>query len=213
MTLPSGIRLVWREVPAGSARRDVSRALLAELLPGARFRSRCPACGGDHGRIRVEGADAAVSVSYVEGWAVAVAARGYERVGLDAVPADAGGLERVLPAEAYLWPTGVAERITRASPAGGPDRAQARAWARVEAVLKADGRGIVVDPQQVEVALDGTTWLARVRPVPRGQAWSRSDDELVAGARGWRGWDLDGPDGVVLAVATPAPAETVAADA
>ncbi len=197
MTLPPGIRLVWREVPAGSARRDVSRALLAELLPGARFRSRCPACGGDHGRIRVEGADAAVSVSYVEGWAVAVAARGHERVGLDAVPVDARGLERVLP---RLMPGGAGDLESRTpgagADAGGSSIAPARAWARVEAVLKADGRGLTVDARRVDVQGRGDTWVARIIPS------ASSDPSPAEGLpREWRGWDLDGPAGFVLAVA------------
>ncbi len=70
-----------------------------------------------------------------------------------------------------------------------PDSA-ARRWARIEAVLKADGRGLAVDPAHVEVS-----------PTPR-----------VAGAdpgRGsagfWRGWDVEGPAGLVVAVATSAP--------
>ncbi|WP_295821863.1 hypothetical protein [uncultured Microbacterium sp.] len=197
MTLPPGIRLVWREVPAGSARRDVSRALLAELLPGARFRSRCPACGGDHGRIRVEGADAAVSVSYVDGWAVAVAARGHERVGLDAVPVDARGLERVLP---RLVPGGAGDLESRTpgagADAGGSSAAPARAWARVEAVLKADGRGLTVDARRVDVQGHGDTWEARILPS------ASSDPSPAEGPpREWRGWDLDGPAGFVLAVA------------
>ncbi|WP_144785693.1 hypothetical protein [Microbacterium sp. BH-3-3-3] len=197
MTLPTGIRLAWREAPAGCARRDVSRALLAELVPGARFRSRCPACGGDHGRIHVEGADAAVSVSYVEGWAVAVAARGHESVGLDAVPADAGGLERVLPQLVPGEPDDLESRAPEAwADADGSSAAPARAWARVEAVLKADGRGLTVDARRVDVRGNGGTWVARILP--------STSSSLSAGeglSRGWRGWDLDGPANVVLAVA------------
>ena len=203
MTLPTGIRLAWREVPAHSARRAVSRALLAELVPGARFRSRCPACGGDHGRIHVEGADAAVSVSYVEGWAVAVAARGHERVGVDAVPADAGGLERVLP---QLEPGGPADLKSSArgawTDASGSTAVPARAWARVEAVLKADGRGLTVDARRVDVQGNGGTWVARVLPSASRGSCSASEGDAAEGVpREWHGWDLDGPANVVLAVA------------
>lgn len=163
MTLPPGVRIAWRAVPTPADRRRVSRELLAELLPDARFVSRCPSCGGDHGRVRVEGVDAAVSVSYVPGWAVVAVTDAYGRIGIDGVPTDAGGLDRVLP--------------------GGAD---ARAWARVEAVLKADGRGLAVDPVQVAVHESANGWRARV------------DRDTTAQ---WLGWDLDGPPGVVVAVA------------
>ena len=163
MTLPSGVRLAWRRVPAGVARRTGSRALLAEPLPRGGVVSRCPARGGAPGRIRVVGMDATASVSYAAGWAFAVAAPGQRRVGLDAVPADASGLDRVLP--------------------GG----DARAWARVEAVLKADGRGLTVDPARVRVvdaSVPGSDWAARI-----------DDGAPVAG------WDVAGPPGILVAVA------------
>jgi 4'-phosphopantetheinyl transferase len=162
VTLPARIRLAWRRVPAGEPRRPVSRALLTEFLPGARFVSRCASCGGDHGRVRVVGVDATVSVSYVDGWAFAIAGPGHVRLGLDAVPAATSGLERVLP------------------------EGDARSWARVEAVLKADGRGLLVDPARVRVhaVADDARWSARI-----------DDDAPVVG------WDIPGPPGVILAVA------------
>lgn len=168
MTLPPRIRVAWREVPLDAPRRESSRALLAELLPAARFVSRCALCGGDHGRIRVDGVDAAVSVSYVPGWAVVAVTDAPGRIGIDAVPADAAGLDSVLPGAA-----------------------DARAWARVEAVLKADGRGLAVDPARVAVHESADGWRARVVESP---------DSRDAAAE-WRGWDLDGPAGVVVAVA------------
>lgn len=154
---------MWRRVPADEPRRTVSRALLTELLPGATFVSRCASCGGDHGRIHVEGVDATVSVSYTPGWAFAATAPGRARLGLDAVPAEASGLERVLP------------------------DGDARSWARVEAVLKADGRGLTVDPARV-----------RVGRAPGGEAdWiGRIDDDAPV-----PGWDVFGPPGFVLALA------------
>ena len=163
MTLPAGVRLAWRRIPEGVERRTVARALLAELLPGATFVSRCPSCGGDHGRVRVLGTDSAVSVSYADGWAFVVAAPGWGRVGLDAVPASASGLDRILP--------------------GG----DARSWALVEAVLKADGRGLAVDPLRVRFADSAAP----------GEEWTASIDDGAAVS----GWDADGPSGVVLAVA------------
>lgn len=163
MTLPADVEVRWRRVPAGAVRRDVSRALLSELLPGASFVARCARCGGAHGRLRVTRADAAVSVSYVDGWAFVATASGPARLGLDAVPAAAPGLERVLPG------------------------ADARTWARVEAVLKADGRGLALDPASVrfrDPIPDGADWAARIGDGPA-----------------LTGWDVEGPAGVVLAVA------------
>lgn len=164
MTLPAEIRVAWRRIPGGVERRIVSRALLAELLPGASFAARCVRCGGEHGRLRVSGADAAVSVSYAGGWAFAVTASGAMSVGLDAVPVAVTGLERVLPG------------------------ADAGAWARVEAVLKADGRGLAVDPARVQFAAasPGADWNARIDDGPA-----------------LTGWDVTGPPGVVVAVALP----------
>ena len=250
MTLPAGIQVAWRAVPPGAPRREASRALLAELLPRASFVSRCASCGGDHGRVRVEGVDAAVSVSYVPGWAVVTVTRDHPRIGVDAVPAEAGGLERVLPGgsaerawagvedvpvraggavDARGWATRVADVTARVGDAvdarewariadvtarvhGEADARQwahvedvtarvggavdAREWARVEAVLKADGQGLRIDPSRVTVNASGDGWVARiVDPDRRPSGAGRSE---------WRGWDLDGPAGVVLAVAVGA---------
>jgi 4'-phosphopantetheinyl transferase len=164
VTLPRGLRVAWGEVADAASRREVSRTLLSGLLREATFVSRCPRCGGEHGRIRVSGAEAAVSVSYAGGWAVAVVAEGCARAGIDVVEADAGGLDRVLPG------------------------ADARAWARVEAVLKADGRGLDVDPARVQVTGGvNNAWRARI---DRG-AWVT-------------GYDLIAPAGLVAAVVVSA---------
>lgn len=171
MTLPPGVEVAWREVPAGSPRRDASRALLAELLPGATVSSRCAACGGDHGRPRVEGTDAGVSVSYAPGWAVVAVTWNHTRIGVDAVPAGAAGLERILPH-------------------GGGD---AIGWARVEAVLKADGRGLAVDPARVEVRGQGPAWTARIRH-------AAGDGGVARKPRDWNGVDIEAPAGLVAAI-------------
>lgn len=161
MTSPGGVRVAWRAVPPGADRRAVSRSLLTELLPGARVSARCARCGGDHGRVRVSGVDATASVSYANGWAVVAVRRGDDRVGIDAVAADATGLERVLP------------------------EADAQAWARVEAALKADGRGLAVDPGRVRITERG-----------RGE-WDWTIDATAASV----GFDVEGPPGVVVSVA------------
>jgi len=161
VTLPRGVRVAWGEVADAASRREVSRALLSELLPAARLSSRCARCGGEHGRLRVSGVDAAASVSYAEGWAVVATLEGDGRVGVDAVSGQASGLDRVLPG------------------------ADARAWARVEAVVKADGRGLDIDPARVRVtAREDGAWSATI------------DDGLTL-----HGYDVAGPDGVVVAVA------------
>ncbi|MEV7828261.1 hypothetical protein [Microbacterium enclense] len=231
MTLPAGIQVAWRAVPQGAPRREASRALLAELLPRASFVSRCASCGGDHGRVRVEGVDAAVSVSYVPGWAVVAVTRDHPRIAVDAVPAEAGGLERVLPGGSAerAW-AGVEDVPDRAGGAVGAREwaarvedvtarvhgeadarewahvkdvtarvggaIDAREWARIEAVLKAEGQGLRIDPSRVTVNASEDGWVARiVDPDRRPSGAGRSE---------WRGWDLDGPAGVVLAVAVGA---------
>jgi 4'-phosphopantetheinyl transferase len=118
----------------------------------------------------VEGVDAAVSVSYVPGWAVVAVSREHGRIGVDATPAEAAGLDRVLPGAA-----------------------DAQAWARAEAVLKADGRGLAVDPGRVAVRVSADGWRAWIVERP-GDRQSTAE---------WRGWDLDGPEGVVAAFAVP----------
>jgi 4'-phosphopantetheinyl transferase len=69
----------------------------------------------------------------------------------------------------------------------GPGRtADVRAWTRVEAALKADGRGLRVDPGLVEVTARAGGWTARVP----------GREQTL------RGLDLgDGPPGVVLSAA------------
>jgi 4'-phosphopantetheinyl transferase len=161
VSLPDGVRVAWREIAGGVERRSVSRALVSELLPGARLSSRCARCGGDHGRLRVSGVEAAASVSYAGRWAMVATLEGEGRVGLDAVPADVSGLDRVMPG------------------------ADAWAWARLEAVVKADGRGLEVDPARVRIdARDDGTWSGAI------------DDDPA-----FDGYDVEGPEGVVVAVA------------
>ena len=62
-----------------------------------------------------------------------------------------------------------------------------REWTRVEAVLKADGRGLRVDPAAVTVT---------GRATARGAA---AVDGLAASAS--TGWDVPGPPGIIVSVA------------
>ncbi|MGP6203330.1 chemotaxis protein CheY [Microbacterium sp.] len=172
------IRLGWAPVTDRDHRREVAWRLVRELIgqPGIRISNRCPRCGADHGPVEVEGVAVTASVSYAAGWAVvALAPAGAGTVGVDAEPEvdlrrDRTGLTGVLGA--------------------GP--ATTRDWVRVEAALKADRRGLRVEPALVHVTgtdgsddTTGASWRARVP--------GRAHPLL--------GWDLDGPPGVLVSAA------------
>jgi 4'-phosphopantetheinyl transferase len=128
--------------------RVLLRMLAAELTGGSASGidvvACCAGCSGPHGRPRLEGADPllaslSVSVAHCAG-AVVVAASSAGVVGVDIEPA-AGSAER-------------GAQITRV--AGAPFWVGAARpadpilhWTRIEAVLKADGRGLAVDPHRV----------------------------------------------------------------
>ena len=164
------VDIAWAEVPAGSPRRAHAWALLARLLPAdAELDNRCPRCGGPHGPVTVSGAPFVASVTYAGGYAIAAVAeiRDAAAVGIDAEPEydarrEAAGLAGVL----------------------GDGEATARDWVRVEAALKADGRGLRVEPATVVVAATADGWTATV---PGGEIYT--------------GWDAAGPPGVLLSVA------------
>ena len=171
---PSGVVVEWAAVPAGTQRRDTAWRLLGGIIddPAVTLTNVCDRCGGPHGRVGVHGRDLHCSVAYAGGYAVVGVADGSEvaSVGIDAEPEidgrrDAAGLR------------GIVRSGVRTSP---------REWTRIEAVLKADGRGLRVDPEDV-----------RLTETSDG-AWSAA----VAGSeRAFIGWDATGPDGLVLSVA------------
>lgn len=149
-----------------AARREeflAGRALLAQLLTdrfgeGERVDTApCPRCGGEHGPILVASGSAFASVAYTEGLVVAavVSNRHALRVGVDAEAATADPVR-----DADLG------RLLGVRPGWA-----LRRWTEVEAVLKATGRGLRTDPDQVRVnagtaRVDGTAetyLLARVR--------------------------------------------------
>ena len=121
--------------------RMLLRRLIAELAavdPAAvEFDSACPDCGLPHGKPRVAAPAAAhgihLSVSHAGALTVVAAAPGHA-VGVDAEPADAS-----------------VERLAAIDEVAGPSSDALKHWTRVEAVLKADGRGLRVDPRQVRV--------------------------------------------------------------
>lgn len=115
-------------------------ALLAAIGPrdaGAAVDATCPDCGRSHGRPRLPTRPSLhLSLSHAAGLAFAVAASA--PIGIDAEPLGTDPA-RLAGAAALL-----------------PGRGDAlRRWTAVEAVLKAEGRGLRVDP--VEVRLRGRT--------------------------------------------------------
>ncbi|MBN9213581.1 MAG: hypothetical protein ABS62_04160 [Microbacterium sp. SCN 70-200] len=140
-----GLRLAWAPVPPDRAqRREVARDLLRGLLaaegwPEVAFEQACPHCGGAHGPLHVTGAPWRASVSYAGGLAVA-----------GVYPATAPGF--AIDAEPLVDPTRDAAGIP-----GGLLR-----WVRVEATLKADSRGLRVDPAVVSVAGRPGGWTATI---------------------------------------------------
>ena len=143
------------------AGRALLRGLAGELLGVAPadvpLSAICPDCGGPHGAPTIAGSDLRVSLSHADGLVVAVARRG-AALGVD--------VERsVLPAE----------RLAAIGTLTG--RASVRHWTRVEAVLKADGRGLRVDPSLVvidtEVAsLGGDRYVLHDAALPEGYTGS-----------------------------------------
>jgi 4'-phosphopantetheinyl transferase len=157
--------LAVRVAAATHSGRPLLRELVAELTGvdagSVRIEARCPDCGGPHGRPVVMAPDAArrihVSLSHV-GSTLVAAASVDRSVGVDAEPADA-----------------LADRSRAASIRNALGRTDGDAlllWTAVEAVLKADGRGLRVDPRTVslEPGRDGMLFEASVPGDPRRYA-------------------------------------------
>jgi 4'-phosphopantetheinyl transferase len=116
--------------------RALLAGLIEELFPGSAApmldTAPCAACGGDHGPVAVRGVPALVSLSHADGLvvgAVAATARA-TRLGVDVEaarpdPVRDADLGRLL---------------------GVPAAGALRRWTEVEAVLKAGGHGLRVDP-------------------------------------------------------------------
>lgn len=141
------------------AGRFVLRGLASELTgtPPADLdlTALCPDCGGPHGRPVLGGSGLHLSLTHGSG--VVVAAAWTAPVGID-VEGDAGP-ERLA----------AIERLT--------GRASVQHWSRVEAVLKADGRGLRVDPSRVTVSGD-TGWID-----DSTQRYGLSEVDLAPGVR------------------------------
>jgi 4'-phosphopantetheinyl transferase len=149
------------EAAARTTRRTRGRELMQELVaqlagvPASDvvIEARCPDCGGPHGRPIVmhppAARDVRVTLAYAGSSIVSAAIAG-RSLGVDAEPA--GEAAR---AETFRGPFG--------------DDAL-RHWTRIEAALKADGRGLRVDPHQVAVEQHGAHPIAAVPGDPRRYA-------------------------------------------
>jgi 4'-phosphopantetheinyl transferase len=139
---------LMRAAGFGPARRQaflLGRTLVAtlvdELFPatsGWSLGSRsCPRCGVRHSGVEITGVPAVASVSHAPGLVIVAAAASdrVSRLGVDVEP-DAANATRSRDLERLLGRS--AEPVLRR-------------WTRVEAVLKADGRGLLVDPADVRV--------------------------------------------------------------
>lgn len=122
-------------------------ALLGVDPGGIEVSVLCPDCGGPHGSPRVAGSDdlerIRVSISHTDGTTL-VAATLDTALGVDIEATDAA-----LPTRRGVVVDSIAE------------------WTRVEAVLKADGRGLRVDPSRVRMTGSGTSRAASVAGDPR----------------------------------------------
>ncbi len=128
-----------REPERFLAGRMLLRELAAELtglpLECVTVTAACPDCGREHGQPRIDG----LFVSLSHAGAVTVAAASVTApVGIDIEPREVSP-ERL----------GAIRDV-----AGGDDLAH---WTRIEAVLKADGRGLRVDPRAVSIDDDHAT--------------------------------------------------------
>ena len=161
-TTVEGVRVAWAPMGAGDHRETAGtliRALAAELAPGSdlRIERRCPVCGGPHGRPVLPDAPVHASVAYADPWVVVAVASDRE--------VDALGIDAELEDAAH-------DLAALFAPSEPPDL---RGWTAIEAVLKADGRGLLVPPDQVRCTPGGVATVPgggefRILPVPAGPA-------------------------------------------
>jgi len=160
--------------------RALVRALVRVRFPEAStwsvFSGECRRCGTRHAGVEIEGAPVLASVSYADGIVVAAVADTAltHRLGVD-VEADAADQTRTDDLQRLL---------------GASSEAVLRRWTRVEAVLKADGRGLLIDP--------GAVWLRR------GGAWIAGEAESYVVT------EVPGPAGYLVSLAWSAAAASAA---
>lgn len=158
------------------------RRLLGELLErdpaGLAFARRCTTCRSElHGKPSLVDVPAwRFSLSYTSSLAVVAVAEGVE-VGVDTEDLADADFEGFAGATLAPDEAGAFDELT------GQELldARARVWARKEAVLKATGHGLVVDPSQVLVSspLDPPVLVAWRAEEPVPPAVSLSDLDLV----------------------------------
>jgi phosphopantetheinyl transferase len=185
----------WAEKTGDSRRRVVERACAALGVPVVgEVAHLCPRCGsGDHGRPYAPGRDdVALSLARSAGVVAAAVGTGVG-VGIDVERLDGtrfSGLGGTVLHEAESVPS---------------EHALALTWTRKEAVLKALGVGLTVDPR--EVRLDASVAGARVLSLPTGYDASRVrllDLALPSGLVGALAVLVDRPDREVSVVAAGA---------
>ena len=165
-----GLRLAWAPVPPSRpGRRKIAWDLLCALLadagaPDVVLTNPCPRCGEPHGPVQVDDDRWLAAVTYAGATAVVgiLPRAGGDRFALDAEP-----LHDPVREAAGGIPGGV------------------RRWVRVEAALKADGRGLAVEPATVAIIdVDDDHWIAR-----------------FPGRAPVEGADTDGPPGILVCAA------------
>jgi 4'-phosphopantetheinyl transferase len=152
----AGVTLDVTAVDEATRDRAADRAALVALAATVlgvdaatlRLDRRCPHCGGvDHGRPTI--ADAAVSVSLAR--TDGVRALAVSTVGDVGIDVERVSRVRRAPLDAFT----VAE-CAEIDLAPDPDRRRTELWAAKEAILKAEGTGLRIDPRTVEVARHGS---------------------------------------------------------
>lgn len=153
----------------------VGRSLVAALIGGmfpnvvgwSVGTGVCPGCGERHGAVELAGVPAIAGVSYARGLVVAAMAPSgtVGRLAVD-VELDAADTARTRDLTRLL---------------GRSRQPVLRRWTRIEAVLKADGRGLLVDPGDVRL---------------RGLTAS-----IAGGPTRYQLADADGPPGYVISLA------------
>jgi 4'-phosphopantetheinyl transferase len=138
-----------RYTTAHALLRTAVAARIGGTAQAVTFERTCATCGSHrHGKPTVAGHhDLSVSLSYAGGLAVVALSRAGE-VGVDVEVVDDSDFEgfnavTLDPSESPALDALSGDRLARA---------RAQVWARKEAVLKASGHGLAVDPRQVVVS-------------------------------------------------------------